>query len=299
MSYDWEVEKKTNCCDCDNEGKYRSALNGYYCDDCYDEAIYNKILDGNFDSKFSFLKEETDDDLYLGFELETEQEYDEIGKGVLNFIRYLHKSKQKELFYQFKEDGSLEHGVEMVSNPITLNHLKTKYKFKDVIKKLNNLGFDAYTLGTCGFHIHVNKKFFTSDSIIRMRAFFSLNQDNIYTFSKRDSDNDGGYCDPEEYDLNYFLTGRTTGEKYRALNLDTGRGTLEIRIFRGNNDYKRLLAYLEFADAVSRYCVSHTLNDICQQDNSGNSWKKFTSWIKENKNNYKYLVKMLKQDKLL
>lgn len=261
-----------------------------YCKECLDEELKNENLIDNPDS-FYFLSEKNDDELFMGFELEVEREYD-IGIQSEKFIRFLRGEKVSTIFF-LKEDGSLDNGFEIVSHPFTLRYAKNHLNFKKMLNWLHKHKFNDGK-GNAGLHIHINRRFLTNEDVIKMRMFFSLNEEQLFVFSKRGDENN--YCKYEEFD-EYFLKDLSTQEERRyALNI-TNDNTIEMRIFNHTLNYSRFMAYLEFADALTRYCKNNTLSDVLQQTNRRKSWNCFVKYVKANK--YKYLSKILKKDNLL
>jgi hypothetical protein len=289
-----------DCCGCSEEIHKRKKYyykGNYYCAEC----LGGEIIDGS-EPRLKFLKNQEDkDNLFMGFELETESDdYQSDGIYANRLLQLLEKSGVAQ-YYFIKGDGSLDSGFELVSHPFLLKRGLEKLQFKKIFDWLKRNKFDCESSGNCGFHIHLNKSFFNKEDLLKMEAFFSLNQDYIFKLSGR-SDKYNSFCQYNDFDLENYLHSDSSGgceddgERYHALNFSTGRQTIEIRAFGGTLDYKKFLAFLEFADVLSRFCKTFSLKTILQHGNSNRSWKQFTRWARYKK--YNKLVLQLKKDKI-
>ena len=216
--------------------------------------------------------------------------------------------KDTNNFYYIKYDGSvscrdLGSGSEINSQPFNWNFLLNHL---DYIKKLCNLkkinddgqGSKAKQFKvnkSCGFHIHLNREFFSNKHQIKMAKLFYENPDFIEDVSLRD--NSASFQqysairikesakDFVEHSIEHNIH---NSYRYKALNL-TGKDTIEIRIFQGTLNYKTILSYLEFALAVTMFTKNNISKniEICR----------FLKYIKENEAIYPNLAD-LKNGKL-
>jgi hypothetical protein len=270
---------------------------GYYCNFHINDALKQFLYTGN-PPEFKMLKNSTDtDELFIGFELETEhKKFGTDGFLAKDFLSFLKGEGLKDYFF-LKFDGSLDNGFELLSSPFLLKYGKQNLKLLEIIRWLNGNGYSTNRTHHCGFHIHINRKYLEDDGVIKMRAFFSLNYAYLHQFSERISTH---YCGYEKFVLDSFLKQTVQQGRYHALNLNTrNQKTVEIRIFHGTLNYKKIMAYLEFADAISRYCKKYTLEDIICAGKPDTSWGDFIEWVRHYNISYPYLLLKLKRDQLL
>jgi adenosine deaminase len=270
-------------------------LEGFYCESCYDDVERNNINESGYKPKPKFTKLEKDDDLFMGFELEMESMSSVVGRKSRQLLEYLKGEGVADLFY-LKEDGSLDNGFELVSHPVTLNYLRKKLKMKKILTWLKQNQFK--TTQDCGLHVHINSKILTNEDVIKLRAFFSLNQEYLFKFSHR-ADLCNDYCQYEDYDLDMFIDLEEQEDRYWALNLNTGQDTIEVRIFSSTLNEVRFLGYLEFVDALVRYCKKNSIQKILGYNNSKESWTNFMSWLAKYKIKYRTTKTTLDEDKLM
>jgi len=209
--------------------------------------------------------------------------------------------EQTNNFYYIKYDGSVScrdvgSGAEINSQPFNWNFL---LNHKNYIKKLCNLkkinedesGSTAKQFRvnkSCGFHIHLNRLFFSNKHLIKMAKLFYENSLFIEKISlRRNSLSFQQYSSlkinetPKEFVNNSVENNINNSYRYKALNL-TGKDTIEIRIFQGTLNYNTILAYLEFALAVSLFTKNNIYKNI-EIDN-------FLMYIHENEKIYSNLI---------
>ena len=217
----------------------------------YTKNIFNKY---SYKPKFipRFIK---DNELLIGFEAEVSFY---AGYKELNDIMQF-KDKMNG-FYYFKHDSSCDirnrSGMEINSHPFSYEWLM---KNKKVIRELCALkkckhysshDYDAYKRllnvnGRCGFHIHLSRNFFTIDEIEKMSNFIYDHEAFIKNISLRVDDKAF-----DEYAI--FNQSLSHKERHSALNL-SNKKTIEIRFFQGTLNYRTIMAYLEFAYALSMF----------------------------------------------
>ena len=215
-----------NCsCDC-------SRFDGFNC-------YHGQVLEYSFKpNHWDFIKEKHENTLFLGIELEVE--YKDSDHDTLYSIceKYIPGK------YFFKTDGSLSDGCEIVFTPHTLQSLK-KINFKSFFKDLRKEGFESYTPGTCGLHIHVNREGVKKHVFESLAKFFSNSKAFCRRFSQRTEDNLKSWA--EIHDINnvqsYF------SKRCSAINFQPSK-TVEFRLFRGTLDYRRFKSTLQFVDSI-------------------------------------------------
>jgi hypothetical protein len=81
--------------------------------------------------------------------------------------------------------------------------------------------------------------------------------------------------------------------KYQAINTNTGKPTIEFRIFRSNVTKYGFFKVLDFVHALVTWCSNNSsnTNDL--------TFEKFVSWVDTQRGVYKYLTKWLIVNKYL
>jgi hypothetical protein len=281
-----------HCSTCENCGEgfwiddlqYNEEEGCYYCDSCYEEN--STIKNYSYKPEPIFAKEKYENTLYMGLELEVETEKNspnEIAEALLNNNE---KNNIADRFY-FKHDGSLHNGFEIVSHPSTLKYYK-RYKMNNMLKWLSKEGCTSHDKGTCGLHIHLDRKFFNNREEQKLALFFSNNISQIVKISRRG--NKTSACEPEmnysikEYKINRHPSLNQEG-RYKALNFKLYK-TIEIRIFRGTLKHSSFLATLQFCEAICYFIKEASAFSM--------NWKAFKEWLRQ-KNRYNHLEKYLTQ----
>ena len=129
---------------------------------------------------------------FFGIELEI----DNGGNSTSNGAQLLDicNSDFTETIY-LKHDGSIAHGFEIVTHPMTVAYHLTRFPWEKLVKAARNMGYLSHKCGTCGLHIHVNRSFFGADeeeqdiNISKVLFFIENNWDYILQFSRRSVSN--------------------------------------------------------------------------------------------------------------
>jgi len=239
----------------------------YYCENCYPE---NQGSIGRYDRTlahiFASMRGDTpvyrhcnsDKLLFLGVELEVECRNNDRGETAENSIGIVHDSTE------FKDDGSLNNGFEIVTQPFTLEYHKKEYQWEALLKQLVNDGCLSHNVSTCGLHIHVNNSFLGKSqtgiciSQLKILKIFERFWTELYNFSRRDNI---GYCQKNNNvktinGLNY----EKQAGRYYAVNI-SGYETTEFRLWKGTLKYNTLIATFQLTDSIVRYCVSHSVSE--------------------------------------
>jgi hypothetical protein len=103
--------------------------------------------------------------LYLGWELEVENRNDADRRSALSAI-------DAEWLY-CKRDGSISHGFEIVSHPMTYDWMRqNREEFARRWRALVRMGFRSYDTSTCGLHVHMSRSAFTPLQLFRFQKLF-------------------------------------------------------------------------------------------------------------------------------
>lgn len=162
-----------------------------------------------------------------------------------------------------KRDGSISDGFEVVTHPLTFDDaLRVGARVGEIAKEQSMRGDN----GTCGIHVHVSRSGIKrqAETVSKMLILFSRFKSNIEKFARRgesrwakvsvktkaDYDRDAArFLDVERSD------------RYRAINLQNSK-TIEIRIFKGTNNPKTIMAIVQFVNAFVDYCENLDFNTV-------------------------------------
>lgn len=149
----------------------------------------------------------------------------------------------------FEQDGSLNSGFEMITQPMSLPGLRNMFGFlRDKPELLR--GVRSHKTDSCGLHVHVGRSGLSNLTIARCVTFVNDpgNDAFIQALARRYNT---GYCRVVEKSLD---TAHLPGDRREAVNL-TNRDTIEFRIFRGSLKYEAVVAAVEFCHAILEYCA--------------------------------------------
>jgi len=213
--------------------------------------------------------------LYYGCELEVElnnSDMDEKAEEVLD--------KLGEDHVYLKEDGSINHGFEIVTHPHTWEAITKLWKedWYDGVK-----GLKSHDTDTCGFHIHVSRKELTRLHIQKIVVF--INAPENWGFVKRIAQRDASQWAA-------LKTGKTIGkcgtsyDRYEAVNICNDH-TIEFRIFKGNLKRDRILKNLQFVKATIDFTRDRSYREL--------SSDKFVEFVSTNRKAYPELHAFIKE----
>lgn len=279
------------CTECNNECANDDCVNS---DDDDDNWLCNRCADSGRGAIMSYTYRPTPifykadgehlnekDDLYLGIELEVEQNESSTNKG--DMVKAI-----KHDAYYFKSDGSLSNGFEIVTHPMTIAYIH-QHK-EDVFKKMLNALIDkryrSYDSDTCGMHIHLSKKSFGTWQLYRFIKFFIDNKEFVTAISQRKIDNLNRWATIEEESTSevIYKAKKKSGNsrRYVAINLQNDR-TIEIRIFRGTLNYQSFMKNIEFCYALfnfTRDCKDITLESFKEYISKSSEYNMLNKFIK-------------------
>ena len=263
-----------------SEGEIHATDDGYYCDDCYEEhedEENGELNSYNYKPQLKIYKtgNEKEKDLYIGFELETEQGSSSTSRDTM--CKLLNKEINKDdTFIYFKTDSSLNYGIEVVSHAFTWEYYKeNKQKLEKMLKILSENGYRSHDTSTCGLHVHINKKFFgntteeQNTNIDKLILFFEYFKDQIKIFSRR---NDFHYCNflsdkkgitekKAICNLEKIKNIKYSTDRYVTVNIENSN-TVEIRVFKGTLKPESFFASLEFVFNVARVIKENDIDKI-------------------------------------
>lgn len=268
--------KKENCC--------------FYCINKEHRNNQLRIHNYFFKPYPIFYQLKNEDKLYLGVQLQIG------GVDKAKIVNEFAINNENKFIY-IKSDSTIpQFGCQLVSYPATLEyHLSKLSKWKTILRNAKNNNFKSYSIQDCGLHIHVNKDFFTQESIKLLDYFVNENEQFFVKIARR-------YSKYSKYLLKpYDMYGTPINiNRHCALNLCNDR-TIQFRIFKGTLNYNSLMAYFELVYNLCYYikqCKKPTKNDFIQfvSNNNTQFLKKFLiEKIYKDDIKWKELVKKLRR----
>jgi hypothetical protein len=264
------------CDDCDE-------YNADGCDSCSDANGNRIVHDYNYRPDAIFHSTDKNERLFFGIEVEVEA-----GKNYELASMRAHQLEGIDLAY-LKSDGSLNHGFEIVTHPMSHDFFKNEaQELWDTLEELRTQDpykVRAWDTNTCGLHIHISRTGFSSGS--HMHRFLNLvysNQDFYEKLAGRSSeqwakfsdilvndykrDTHGNIIEDEHGFARSFTTrtfkrklGYRGSDRYSAVNTNNSE-TLEMRIFRGSVNSETIKAQLDLAHASVEYTRTINANDV-------------------------------------
>jgi hypothetical protein len=278
------------CTDCTDRGAYWcddcEEYNSDGCDRCSDEDGAGRIIhDYSYRPDAIFHSTDKEERLFFGLEIEVEA-----GHNLREASTYAHQLEALDLAY-LKHDGSLNHGFEIVTHPMSHGFFKQEaQEFWDTLEQLrtnSEYRVKSWDTKTCGLHIHISRTGFSGGA--HMHRFLNLvysNPDFYSTLAGRTSDQWAKFTDiyQREYvrdaygeriyhddGTGYEIISKRTfahklqpdhnSDRYSAVNTNN-RETLEMRIFRGSVNGETIKAQIDLAHASVEYTRNLTVQDV-------------------------------------
>lgn len=248
-----------------------------YCEDCASEhtdpneeyiheySYSPRILFNEGEELNSYPKK---GERYFGLEIETECTGD-----ITEVI-------EDEDYYWATDDSSIQClqggcAAEIVTQPTTF---KAWHNYSDTFFDALENNCDTNT--SCGLHIHVNRDSVSDETIEKAILFISKHYEKVTIFADRLMCNICSYAgnNLEHYkdfypnsksvkeEINIVKRGKdNVRHKYLAINT-LHKNTYEFRIFNSTVDKDRILAYIEFVDALLEYCSESNFLQIYKSD---------------------------------
>ena len=192
----------------------------------------------------------------------------------------------KDGAYILAADGSLNTGVEIITVPQTFEAHKaeTVVPWKKISAAIRGIAKSGNTK-TCGMHVHINRAALTPLQTGKMLVFLNANsmtrlvervaQRSTEQWAKRAPK---AFADGLPHRVTEF-------GHYDALGYSS-KGTMELRIFRGNTRHDRIMKNLEFTHAMCEFARLESMQDMEQPN-------KFLAFIGAREKTYPSLCKFL------
>lgn len=265
-----------------------------YCQPCVEAREADGVIhDYSYMPRLAFRGEPWETTEYLGVELEINT----MGPPAEHAqqFKYFLKTLGVDKYFFFKRDGSINGGYEIVTHPSTMVHGHRVIPWKQILEWLRKNGARSYESGECGLHVHISKQGINMLEEGKLKLFVSKAGPEMVKFSKRKT---MSYCQIEPFgliDLTQYIQGHWHQDGRRvAINTNTGKGTIEYRLFRGTLNYRRFMASLQMVYANVEFVKEHGSMAIAKNG----AWKLFCQWLRK-KERYQMLIKYLRSQKLL
>ena len=298
----------------------------YYCDDCDEwnadgcdscaESSSRLIHDYNYRPDAIFHSTDKNERLFFGIEVEVEA-----GRNYELASEYAYRLEALDLAY-LKSDGSLNHGFEIVTHPMSHDFFKNEaQELWDTLEQLRTndpYKVKAWDTNTCGLHIHISRTGFSGGA--HTHRFLNLVYSNKEFYEKlagRSSDQWAKFTDIIRQDYKRDEEGNRLLDEHGRYSLTTTRSfknklsthfhtdrysavntnnpaTLEMRIFRGSVNGTTIKAQLDLAHASVEYTRTLSANDVINGALTADS---FMWYIFEHEELYPQLVSRI--DKLI
>lgn len=291
-----EVIESDDCADHDN-GDY------VYCRDCVRplSGPTNRIHSYGTKPRPTFhgATEADGRALHMGVELEIHAE------NRSDVVEKIGEQMNQDHLY-LKSDGSLDayKGVELVSQPCTLDYHQSEFRWNDLLSMLRSnqcTSHDARKNNQpcCGLHVHISRAFFRSEiDECKVGVFFythfrpvedGAEKTPINKLARRDP---GFYCSSSDWRKDSCKNGSPHEDHYDAVNYEH-KATIEIRCARGTLKEVAFFGWLELVDAVAHWVQTVSIA-VCGLDES---WTTFVEWVKlpENQARYSHLIAYLEE----
>ena len=298
-------ERYNRCTDCnrlihsDNTHWYNDDP---YCEGCFPcEDEFTFIHDYSYKPCPKFKKCSSEDYKtvrYYGVELEI----DNGGKNddnAENILCVANGSAYKENDLYIKSDGSLNDGMELVSQPCSIKYHRELFYWDKIFQCARDSHYVSHNTKTCGLHVHIGRAELgdtveqQEEVISRIMFFFESHWNEMVKFSRRTESQLAkwasryGYKDKPKEILD---DAKDKGKiRYRCVNI-APQNTVEIRIFRGTLKLNTFMATLEMVDSICENAVNLTDEEIHMQ-----SWNDFAENINPE---YAELIQYLKERQL-
>jgi len=164
--------------------------------------------------------------------------------------------RRNQDFFHYERDGSLDDGIETISQPFSelYYHARGKKKIADFIRMIPSEvnSYDTVSSWTW-LHIHISRASLKEELICKL--YFFLNnpewRKEIKKIAGRDSER---WAQPKDNCMkkNFKDCKKENGDRYVSLNLENEH-TIEIRIFKSSSIVWKILGRIEFTMCLLNY----------------------------------------------
>lgn len=304
----WEHQELANCDSCDCGGVHAECLcycercdssvcsncSAYcqycserHCMDCCDNCRRENGLTLKNASRspkiyeycdrpeeWSYHKDEWEGLLLMGVELE------------MNFpaTRFLSIADIATKYLQdkhlWKADGSLDSGAELVITPHSLGQWR-KVDWRSLCRELKQEKCSSYTSGDCGLHVHCSRNAISRKVAAKVKRFLCANRNYIHVLSMRNDMSKFRQWSkiPNTWNSDYW------SDRYVAFRRT--RETYEFRMFRGTLNPTRIVASIQWCDAMINFAIEHSVAS-CRGPDSLGSFRRYIETRKQYSTLYRW-----------
>lgn len=299
-----------------------------------DELLEHAINENHsYTPTFKYYKKEGDDAHFFGIEFEFE--YNGSPDSTMEDIRSAKETSARNVLMYFnahnrqvyiKRDGSLRHGFELVTMPMTLNYLEGFNA--DEISSL----FDEQHLvanDRCGLHVHLSYSMVQNSSLF-IKNMYSLLPFMLYISKRKNYRSLRQYSAIGSFDKDSItdyisdyvkfvaktgtIPNRPIYKNRSSLPFEfepNGRysyirptdDTIEVRLFKGTTDFKLAMTYIKMLSAVAsltrRGVEINSVYDVIVEANDADFTKKLTDLMNDMIKDVQFMYKAQKVDKLI
>lgn len=155
--------------------------------------------------------------------------------------------------FYFNSDGSLSHGFEAITHPMSPSEM-LKMDWEQIAERMERRYYDN-DRDTAGIHIHISRRFFKDEKNIgRLVRMFSENYRDMVKFAQRPSFSAERWADrvggsSRQYAIDWYQNAYRAG-RYTAVNLRNDE-TVEIRLFHSLPNSKHIKSCIQLVDVLS------------------------------------------------
>ena len=234
--------------------------------------------------------------IFCGMELEVEAPHQPAFDTTVNYLTKHYGDEAFNPVLYLKYDGSLGNlGYEICFHPFTLNAFK-KFVPESLFSYLRSNGVRSWNASAeCGLHIHINRASFDGESHqFKFTQFINNNSSNNFVVAGRNS-HWAKYPSSDSPNSRHVMKmiKREHGsmDRYMAVNLNNA-DTIEVRIFKGSLRYERVLATMEYMNAIAEYTRSISVRQIWE--GGAWDWRPFKEFVANNIATYSNLAGYLR-----
>lgn len=212
---------------------------------------------------------------FFGLELETE--FEDSGWDPNSLAQELHDNHWKnEGLWYWHFDGSLDNGVEFVSHPMSADYFRNELDL-GWLDYLRGQGLRSWNTTTCGIHIHTSRAGFESDvHLFAFARLIYLHRTQWQQLAGRESNGYASFNLVDRAPLALDIKKKSdTRNRYVAVNL-TPNSTVEVRIFRGSLNPRRVRSALELISSAVEFTRGMTIRDL---NLDGLNWSRFVEFL--------------------
>jgi len=255
---------------------YYNENGEYYCGDCTPCSSQFIFDYHNWNGEYQEIGI-SKEGIYLGFEIEAVHDNYNLNEAIEQFNDICNfKDFDWQYYFHIEQDGSLNNGLEFISQPLSFN---VAYEIIPKITSCLKLaGF--YIDNSCGGHVHITRNALSMNKSVDILQFIENNKDFILDYSRRNKDNFNRWSPFYNEDLKALeeiANELTYRERYHCINFNN-YNTIEFRFFNGTLSHNHILANIELIKALLFYDINKT-----------HSKYRIREIVNNNKEDFKYL----------